>query len=139
MNRRRIYCATCARRQKRGSYLRCPLGCGAALCRSRPQCGNQHLPHNCPSYQASRGLLAQEEGPMEQPTDQDVLNVAALVDNLAADAAIEDAFRTEPPTRDEQLAEVLVRQVHEAGDPHEIRKADFLMDLYKLGMFRGDA
>ncbi|MER5468041.1 hypothetical protein [Streptomyces sp. NPDC002685] len=76
---------------------------------------------------------------MTEATDRDVLNVAAALDRLAADAAIEDAFRDEPPTRDEQLAEVLVRQVHETGDPNEIRKADFLMDLYKLGMFRGDA
>lgn len=40
---RRVYCATCARLQRRGTYLRCPLGCGAALCRRRAGCGNTHL------------------------------------------------------------------------------------------------
>ncbi|MFE4701082.1 hypothetical protein ACFRIC_28885 [Streptomyces sp. NPDC056738] len=75
----------------------------------------------------------------EPPTAQDVLNLAAAIDQFAADAAIEDAFRTEPLTPQEQLNEVLVRQVHESGDPHEIRKADFLMDAYKLRRARGDA
>lgn len=40
---RRVYCATCARLQRKGSYRRCPLGCGAALCRVRAGCGNTHL------------------------------------------------------------------------------------------------
>jgi hypothetical protein len=40
---RRIYCATCARRQYRGTYYRCPLGCGVAVCRKNPHCGNTHL------------------------------------------------------------------------------------------------
>jgi hypothetical protein len=45
---KRIYCATCARLQQRGTYLRCPLGCGAAVCRTRSSCGNAHLPQ-CPT------------------------------------------------------------------------------------------
>ncbi|MEH0553424.1 hypothetical protein [Streptomyces sp. B21-101] len=40
---RRLYCATCAKLQRRGTYYRCPLGCGAAVCRKRPGCGNTHL------------------------------------------------------------------------------------------------
>lgn len=40
---RRIFCGTCARLQRRGSYRRCPLGCGIALCRRNPLCGNAHL------------------------------------------------------------------------------------------------
>lgn len=40
---KRTYCATCARRQYRGTYYRCPLGCGAAVCRKTPHCGNTHL------------------------------------------------------------------------------------------------
>ncbi|MEU4487351.1 hypothetical protein AB0H94_21145 [Streptomyces purpurascens] len=40
---RRIYCGTCAKPQRRGTYLRCPLGCGAAVCRKNPHCGNTHL------------------------------------------------------------------------------------------------
>lgn len=39
---KRVFCATCARLQRKGSYLRCPLGCGEALCRSAG-CGNTHL------------------------------------------------------------------------------------------------
>jgi hypothetical protein len=44
---RRIYCATCARLQRKGKYLRCPLGCGEALCNSAG-CGNTHL-RQCPN------------------------------------------------------------------------------------------
>lgn len=40
---RRVFCGTCARPQRKGSYLRCPLGCGTALCRKRAGCGNTHL------------------------------------------------------------------------------------------------
>lgn len=39
---RRIYCATCARLQRKGKYRRCPLGCGEALCNTAG-CGNTHL------------------------------------------------------------------------------------------------
>ncbi|WP_327429469.1 hypothetical protein [Streptomyces sp. NBC_01236] len=46
--RPRVFCASCARRLGRGKYLRCPLGCGAAVCRSSPYCGNNHLPQ-CPT------------------------------------------------------------------------------------------
>lgn len=45
---RRVFCGTCARPQRRGSYLRCPLGCGIALCRKRAGCGNTHL-RQCPT------------------------------------------------------------------------------------------
>ncbi|MBW8704408.1 hypothetical protein MBT84_32895 [Streptomyces sp. MBT84] len=44
----KVFCASCARRLWRGRYLRCPLGCGAAVCRSNPACGNTHLPQ-CPT------------------------------------------------------------------------------------------
>lgn len=73
---------------------------------------------------------------MEQPTDHDVRVVAALVDNLASAAAIEDAFRTEPLSRQEQINEAAVRWIHENGTPEEIAAADVLMDLYKVGAFR---
>lgn len=49
---RRIFCATCAKLQRKGSYLRCPLGCGEALCRARAGCGNTHL-RQCSSREAS--------------------------------------------------------------------------------------
>jgi hypothetical protein len=70
------------------------------------------------------------------PTDYDVLVVAGLADNLASAAAIEDAFRTEPLTRQEEINEVLMRQARETGDPAVIAAADVLMDLYKTGGFR---
>jgi hypothetical protein len=40
---RRIHCATCAWRLGRNQYYRCPLGCGAAVCRKYANCGNTHL------------------------------------------------------------------------------------------------
>ncbi|WP_406255452.1 hypothetical protein [Streptomyces chartreusis] len=72
----------------------------------------------------------------DKPTDYDVLVVAGLADNLASAAAIEDAFRTEPLTRQEQINEILMRQARETGDPTVIGAADVLMDLYKTGGFR---
>lgn len=39
------YCSTCARRVKRGAYLRCPLGCGAVVCKGTG-CAKKHGP-NC--------------------------------------------------------------------------------------------
>lgn len=72
-----------------------------------------------------------------QPTARDVLVVAALVDNLASAAAIEDAFRTEPLTRQERINEAAVEYIHEHGTVEEIGAADVLMDLYKTGQFRG--
>jgi hypothetical protein len=45
---RRVFCATCAKLQRKGTYLRCPLGCGEAVCKSRAGCGNTHL-RQCPS------------------------------------------------------------------------------------------
>lgn len=45
---KRIYCGQCARPHRRGTYLRCPLGCGTALCRKNPRCGNAHL-RQCPN------------------------------------------------------------------------------------------
>ncbi|MFF9625388.1 hypothetical protein [Streptomyces griseosporeus] len=45
---RRVFCGQCARPQRSGTYLRCPLGCGAALCRKRASCGNDHLAQ-CPN------------------------------------------------------------------------------------------
>lgn len=76
----------------------------------------------------------------EQPTDRDVLVVAGLVDDLLANASIEDAFRSEPLTRQEQINEVLMRQIREHGDPQAIAAADILMAQYKTGGFRtGDA
>jgi len=43
---RRIFCGQCARLKARGTYLRCTLGCGTALCR-KGRCAQQHTP-NCP-------------------------------------------------------------------------------------------
>ncbi len=40
---RRVFCGTCARLQRKGTFYRCPLGCGTAVCKSRPACGNAHL------------------------------------------------------------------------------------------------
>lgn len=45
---RRVYCGQCARPQRPGTYLRCPLQCGTALCRKNPRCGNHHL-RQCPN------------------------------------------------------------------------------------------
>lgn len=45
---RRIFCGSCARMQRKGTYRRCPLGCGEALCRKLPGCGNAHL-RQCPN------------------------------------------------------------------------------------------
>lgn len=120
----RTYCASCARPLRRGTYARCPLGCGAALCR-KAHCGNQHVPNNCPVDQARRGL--QEEPMPLPPTDRDVLNVAAAIALIAADAAIEDALAPRPPSESDELNAALIRQ---AGPP-----GDFLNDLYKLGVF----
>lgn len=76
----------------------------------------------------------------EQPTTQDVLVVAGLVDDLLANASIEDAFRDRPLTRQERINERAVELIHENGTPEEIATADALMALYKTGGFRtGDA
>lgn len=40
---KRVYCGTCAKPQRRGTYYRCPLGCGLAVCRRNPRCGSTHL------------------------------------------------------------------------------------------------
>lgn len=40
---KRVYCGQCAKLQRSGTYVRCPLGCGTALCRKTPYCGNRHL------------------------------------------------------------------------------------------------
>lgn len=45
---KRVFCGTCARLQRKGSYVRCPLGCGQAICRARGGCGNTHL-RQCPN------------------------------------------------------------------------------------------
>ncbi|MFD9430318.1 hypothetical protein [Streptomyces sp. NPDC060002] len=50
---RRLFCATCARLQGRGTYYRCPLGCGAAVCKKRAGCGNTHL-RQCTNRPAPR-------------------------------------------------------------------------------------
>ncbi|SDN81472.1 hypothetical protein [Streptomyces wuyuanensis] len=47
MTFRARYCASCARPVRRGTYLRCVLGCGAALCRKGDRCTQQHTPQ-CP-------------------------------------------------------------------------------------------
>jgi hypothetical protein len=51
---RRIFCASCARPLRRGTYLRCVLGCGARLCRTG-SCIQQHVP-NCPVRQNETGI-----------------------------------------------------------------------------------
>lgn len=137
MTRTRIRqrCAACDRPLKAGRGKPCVRGCGAKLCRAPhiPYCTDLH------GGQCSNLQLPDEENPVtEPPTDRDVLVVAALVDNLASAAAIEDAFRTEPLTRQEQVNEAAVRIIHETGTPEEIAAADVLMDLYKVGAFRGD-
>lgn len=50
---RRIYCCTCAKRQGRWTYFRCPLGCGDVVCRKNPHCGNTHL-RQCPNRPTER-------------------------------------------------------------------------------------
>ncbi|MGW7604479.1 hypothetical protein [Streptomyces antimycoticus] len=55
MKRRRLFCSSCARPLRRGTYFLCTLGCGARLCR-KGHCRSQHAPNNCPTYQAARGL-----------------------------------------------------------------------------------
>ncbi|MBM4820069.1 hypothetical protein HXP45_03030 [Streptomyces actuosus] len=47
------------RPQRSGTYQRCPLGCGTALCRKRASCGNDHLAQ-CPNRGAVPSLP--EEG-----------------------------------------------------------------------------
>ncbi|MFJ3719064.1 hypothetical protein [Streptomyces sp. NPDC090057] len=54
---RRVYCGQCARPQRRGTFQRCPLGCGTALCRKRASCGNDHL-NQCPNR---RGVPTTEQ------------------------------------------------------------------------------
>ncbi|MFD0417286.1 hypothetical protein [Streptomyces sp. NPDC127108] len=51
---RRIFCATCAKLQRKGTYLRCPLGCGDAVCKTRAACGNTHL-RQCPNRPIPEG------------------------------------------------------------------------------------
>lgn len=61
----RVFCGTCARLQGKGKYLRCPLGCGTALCRSRAACGNAHL-RQC----SNRGdMSAVARSPEDRATD----------------------------------------------------------------------
>ena len=40
------FCASCARRLRKGDYLLCSKGCGARLCRHPHPCIPQHNP-NC--------------------------------------------------------------------------------------------
>ncbi|MGW0169503.1 hypothetical protein ACWDWT_30645 [Streptomyces sp. NPDC003343] len=68
----------------------------------------------------------------EQPTDRDVLNVAAAIDNFIIDGALEDALRINPKTRQEQINELAVEKIHETGTPKEIATADFLLASYRL-------
>lgn len=59
---KRLFCASCARPLRRGTYNRCPLGCGARLCKRGSGCGNNHLPYNCSVYQENHGVA---EEPVE--------------------------------------------------------------------------
>ncbi|MEU3105581.1 hypothetical protein [Streptomyces griseoflavus] len=52
---KRVFCASCAKPKPAGTYKPCPLGCGAALCRTR-YCTRKHAPYNCPTYQAVQGV-----------------------------------------------------------------------------------
>ena len=72
----------------------------------------------------------------EPPTDRDVLVVAGAIDSFIIDAAIEDALRVEPKTRQEQINELAVEKIHETGSPQDIATADSLLAAYRLS--RGD-
>lgn len=132
MTRARHRCAACDRPVKAARSRPCIRGCGARLCRAPhfPPCTDLHG-GQCPNLQLPDG-----DDMTEQPTDHDVLVVADAINMLAADAAIEDALRTRPLTRQEQINEAAVRIIHETGTPREIAAADVLMDLYKVGAFR---
>lgn len=72
---------------------------------------------------------------MEQPTDRDILNAAAIVDDLAASAAIERAFHDRPPTPLEEINAATIARICRSSDPVKARAALLLDDLYATGAF----
>ncbi|MEW2082346.1 hypothetical protein [Streptomyces sp. NPDC005283] len=56
MTRPRRYCAGCATPLPKGTYIRCPQGCGALLCKKgRRACRKDHT-RNCIVYQIQHGI-----------------------------------------------------------------------------------
>lgn len=71
-------------------------------------------------------------------TAQDVLNVADIVDRLAADALIEDALAPRTSPLDSEIQGRL-QAAENSGDPLRARAARLLHDLYVTGRLRGEA
>lgn len=72
----------------------------------------------------------------DQPTAQDVLNVAAAIDDVDASALIEDAFA--PPDPLDELIALKMRQASESGDPIRARTAQLMFNNYRLGRKAGE-
>ncbi|MFE3659098.1 hypothetical protein [Streptomyces sp. NPDC059165] len=53
------FCASCDRPLMRGTYMLCPDGCGARLCRGQPRCVEQHNP------QCERASRTHTDSPQE--------------------------------------------------------------------------
>ncbi|MDW8804616.1 hypothetical protein PV439_11755 [Streptomyces scabiei] len=77
--------------------------------------------------------------PDDQPTVRDVLALAAAVDLLAADAAIERAFSARPVTPRDEMNEATIRRICRLGDPVKARAALILDDLTTLEAHRAGA
>lgn len=132
-------CNACGTSARRGRYRQCPNGCGARLHTfAVGPCLDAHAPV-CPNHQPHPEAL---EEPVTDPPDitaQDILNVAAALDLLHADAVIEDTFNPQPLPDPETLD--LIHAGLDSGDPVKVAATEILVDLYRVGGFRdgGDA
>ncbi|MFJ3635231.1 hypothetical protein [Streptomyces sp. NPDC090112] len=68
-------------------------------------------------------------------TDRDILNIAAAVDLLHADAVIEDALNPKPLLDPETLD--LIHAGLDSGDPVKARATEILVDMYRAGLLKG--
>ncbi|MEU8528513.1 hypothetical protein AB0C77_23440 [Streptomyces sp. NPDC048629] len=71
-------------------------------------------------------------------TRQDVLTLAGLVDNLAADALIEDALAPRTSPHDEEIQRQL-QAAEDSGDSVRGKAARILHDLYVTRRLWGEA
>ncbi|WUD74606.1 hypothetical protein OG937_24390 [Streptomyces sp. NBC_00510] len=70
---------------------------------------------------------------MDEPiTDEDVLNVAATLDGLHADAVIQEAICGTRLTPEHQR---LIAMADASGDPVKSYAAHLLADAYEVGLF----
>lgn len=70
-----------------------------------------------------------------EPTAAEVLLVAGMVDELHAEALIEEALQPRTSPQDAEIA-ALMRMAEESGDPVKAKAARILYDLYATGRLK---